>query len=446
MTDEREERSLVAQYLDKRGISIRKDELDHPEEIEEAARRKEVEEAVREARCALYEAFDLYYFFGSFQAIEHSDMRPDSVSKVLNVTGWMEGKFRPPFVEVYGRERFYHKEHGKFVTVVGDKKDEANWAKRARERQMVGLGNNKPLHQLFSSPGLSVRDLEDMGFIRNGGEEEGREIYDYRHRRCFCFDPDSKEGRGVKGTILYKKGDEEIEVIVKPPTPGKRPEKIVAVRVANIKAETLGKVFSLDSIGENWIGGYCKFNLGYAENTRRTALENWLWSAPVGSAEGEWKDPVARLSKAVGSGEFLQNMAWRNIDRGVQPYEIAGEDMNELYLKAVLEWSRSYGKDNDAYRIGGDSLRSQLINESVKKDLIEESGDKRLTDEFFGDYLRRYLKRTISSWPLVVAMRYPGMGGHMIGALWEAIKNFFSSYVFEGTPMEGAGGKPKPKR
>lgn len=440
------EESLVAQYLKTRNIEITPEELEL-EKLKNLSQEKQ--DAIKEAKSALYEAFDLYYFFGSFQAIEHSAMKPDSVGKVLNVTHWMNGKFRSPFLEVYGRERFYRKENGRLVTVIGteagDRKSD-EWKRRARERQMVGLGNNKPLHQLFNS--LGAKDFKEMGFKRRKGPEEAREIYDYRGRECVNYDPDKKKEK-IKGTIIYERGEgenkEEIEVIFRPPGVGGGGE-LVTVRVANIKAETLGEAFNRDKIGENWIGAYCKFNLGYAENTRQTALKNGLWKAPVGSGERDLQDPLVRLEKAVDSGEFLQNMGWRKIDKRIQPYEIAGEDMNELYLKACLEWSKTDGKDNFNFIIGGDSLRSVILNEAGIRGLIEESGEDRLTDEFFGDYLRRYLRRTIAQWPLVAATRYPGMKGHMVGALWEAIKNFFSSYVFEGTPMEGAGGKPKPKR
>lgn len=431
-------KSLIKQLLEKKGINLSDERIQKPVTEEE-------KRIVREVKGALYSAVDLYYFFGSFQAVEASGMRPDAINKVLHFVKWMDRKFRPPFIEALGRERFYRKNpEGKLESVIGkqrERESDDEYKFRQSERQVVGLGVEKPLHNLFQK--IEPGDFKTLGF----DGVVGQELFDFQGRACGGFNPENKEKTGK--SYLYYKGEgdkrEEIEVVFKPTKEGKASKQFVVVRVANIKAETLGKVFTLSSVDEKWIGDYASNNLEKGENTRLEYLSNGLLEDPVGSSDMDTRDPLGRLAKALGGGKFLSNMGYRALGDAA-PFELAREDIVELYLSATEKWFNQYGKDNQNLVVGGDSLRSILINEARIKGMITKEGEDRLTAEVFGGYGRRYLRRTVSQWPLVAAMRYPGMKLHLVGAAWDAFKDFFMSYVFEGTPLDGLGGKPKPKK
>lgn len=448
MVEGRVERSLIAQYCKARGVDLSREKIENVSQQSETEKR-----LVEEAQSSLYEAFDLYYFFGSTQAIEASSVRPDCLHKIFNIHEWMRGKFSESLIENYARERYYRKKGDRLVSLVGEEADykksdggvdKEAFKRRLGERQSVGLAINKPLHALFSE--LDDRKMENLGFKRYYSPGE---IFDFRGDRCLGYSDDGK--KLVPGTYTYEydykdgKGESkkaEVEVLFT------KKGLFTVVRVAGIGAEVLAKVFRADlKTGENWIGGYAKNNLAYGENTRGTSLKLGLWSDPAGTAEGELKDPLLRLSKAFGGGEYYQNLGSRAKNKETRPFEICNEDVAELYLDGVLRWSRKEGKGDQNFVVGGDSYRSVIINEAQKKGMISEEGEFRLSDNIFGSMLGRYIRSRISSLPLVAAMRYPGMKGRMfwetLGGLWDAL----TQYVFGDSAAEGFfGGGAKKKK
>lgn len=413
------------------------------------------EKQINEAKASLSEAFDLFYIFHSLQDVESSKMKPDSVRKALSMGPWMRGKFAPELVEAFSKLRFYRKDKNNQPVPVG--KDES-------EFQRINAGTDKPFHALFST--LTLEDFERMGFTVSRNEEP---IYDFHDRLCFSLKYErnnqgkweKRPGERVSGTYIFTGKDEngnkigEVEALIKDDG------KLVVVRVSDIRAETLARVFRLKKmeggretpesiIDQKWLGNYGKNNIIYGENTRLLYLKTGLLSIPAGAGDGELKDPLKRLADAAESGDFYGQTGFRYAGN-FAPYELAKDDFVEIYLDAVLKISknRRSGKfmDNTNFIIGGDPLRSVIINEARRRGYLTDEGEDRLTKEHFGGWLQRYFKRTIGSIPLIVAWRYPGMKAKMLQAGWSSFWEFFKAYVFEGTGMEEIfGGKAKPKR
>jgi len=415
-----------------------------PEYIREI-RKERSSVSEQEAKSALAEAFDLFYIFESLQDLERSKMKPDSVRKALHIAEWMKGKFAPELVNAFSKYRFYRKDDsGNFVPL----------GRGENERQRLQTGVDTPLFALFQE--LKVGAFFQLGFKVRRNELP---IYNWRGGEVQGYGLDSsgkKTGeQRAGGTYVFYKEDsgDEVEVLVK------KDGSVVVVRLSNISGKILGEIFSGKTeegksfIPQKWLGtNYAKNNLIYGEKTRLTFLKTQLLSDPIGSLDGELKDPLKRLAAAESTGDFYSNMGWRYSEvegEEREKFELTKDDFVEEYLRAVLNVSKNRKsgkfKDNTNYIIGGDSFRSVIINEARRYGFITDEGEARLTKEFFGGWLGRYLKRTISAMPLVVAWRYPGMKGRLLQAAWGSFWEFFKAYVLEGTGAESIFGT-KPKR
>jgi len=399
----------------------------------------------QEAKSALSEAFDLFFIFESLQDLERSQMKPDSVRKALHIAEWMKGKFAPELVDAFSKYRFYRRgDSGKLVPL----------GRGENERQRLQTGVSTPLFALFQE--LKVDAFFQIGFEVRRDESP---IYNWRGEEVQGYGLDSSgenvQEQRVSGTYVFYKEDtgEEVEVLVK------KDKRVVVIRVSNISAGTLSKVFSGKAengksfIPQKWLGtNYAKNNLIYGEKTRLTLLKNQLLSDPVGSLDGELKEPLRRLAKAESEGDFFGNLGWRYAqtpEEKSENFEFTKDDFTEGYLEAVLKISKNRKsgkfKNNPNYIIGGDSFRSFILNEARRLELITPEGERRLTYEFFGSWLRRYLKRGISAIPLVAAWRIPGMKGLVLKSAWGDFWDFFFSYVLEGTGAESLAGSRSKK-